>query len=68
MKSHRKKRSRPAEAASGSKQSPSHDSEDKPAVAPPATHPPKRNVMMLSVSVVLFAVWISFLLYVVLFG
>jgi hypothetical protein len=68
MKSHRKKRSRSAEAASGSKPSPSHDSEEKPAASPTAPHPPKRNVTMLSVSVVLFAIWISFLLYAVLFG
>jgi hypothetical protein len=68
MKSHRNKRSRSAEAAGGSKPSPRHDAENEPAASPPATHPPKRNVTLLSVSVVLFAIWVSFLLYVVLFG
>lgn len=67
MKSQRKKRTRSAEAASNSQQPPLTDSESKPAASSPEAHPPKRNIVMLSVSVVLFAVWVSFLVSVALF-
>lgn len=68
MMSNRKQRGRSSDAAHGSKQQPSRDSEGQPARTPDAIHPPKRNVMMLSISLVLFAIWISFLVYVALFG
>jgi len=66
--SHRKKRSRSAEATSGPKQHPSQDSEGKSARPTRARHPPKRNVAMLSVSIFVFVIWILFLVYVALFG
>ncbi|MBI2477899.1 MAG: hypothetical protein HYV60_04410 [Planctomycetia bacterium] len=66
--SNRKQRSRSADTASGSKQQPHHGSEEQLTPSRHAPHPPQRNVTMLSVSIVLFVAWLSFLAYVALFG
>ncbi|MEO8495853.1 MAG: hypothetical protein ABI614_12330 [Planctomycetota bacterium] len=68
MKSHPKKRSRSAETARGAKPRPPDVADDKSAPSPPVAYPPKRNVAMLSVSIIVFVIWISFLVYVALFG
>jgi hypothetical protein len=63
--SNRKRRGRSADAAGEAQQLPPRDPEGQPA---PSHRAPQRNVAMLSVSIVTFLVWISFLLYVALFG
>lgn len=68
MISNRKRQRRPAEATGGVKQQSPRDSEDQPGRPPRAIHPPKRNVSMLSISSLLFVMWILFLAYVALFG
>ena len=64
--SHRKKRARPA--ATNSTQPACQDAEDPSTQSRHAAHPPQRNVMMLSLSSIIFVMWISFLVYVAVFG
>ncbi|HUG67805.1 MAG TPA: hypothetical protein VMM76_08635 [Pirellulaceae bacterium] len=65
--SNRKQRARHT-ATSGSTHPASQSAEDPSNQSRHAAHPPQRNLVMLSLSSVIFVMWISFLAYVAVFG